>query len=146
MSDFTGAAAQSMRSRLPTLAQILAKALEAKASDVHIHAGAALAMRILGQLRELRTGVLDAPAVEFILKDALSEAERRQLNENLDFDSALVIPGVGRFRASFYRQQRGWDAVFRPIASCRCSTSRARITSSQWRTRSNSSTGRRAAW
>ena len=116
MSDFTGAAAQSMRSRLPTLAQILAKALEAKASDVHIHAGAALAMRILGQLRELRTGVLDAPAVEFILKDALSEAERRQLNENLDFDSALVIPGVGRFRASFYRQQRGWDAVFRPIA------------------------------
>lgn len=115
ITDFSGARAQSMRARLPTLAQILAKAVEAKASDVHIHAGAPLAMRLSGQLRELRTGVLDAPSVEFILKDALSDEERRVLDENLDFDSALVLPGVGRFRASFYRQQRGWDAVFRPI-------------------------------
>ena len=117
MSDFSGATAQSMRSRLPTLAQILSKAVEAKASDVHIHAGAPLTMRLAGMLRELKTGVLDAASVEFILKDALSEADRRLLNENLDFDTALVLPRVGRFRASFYRQQRGWDAVFRPISA-----------------------------
>lgn len=117
MSDFTGKVAQSLRSKLPTLAQILARAVEAKASDVHIHAGAPLCMRLHGQLRELRTGVLDAPSVEFILKDALSEEERASLNRELDFDTALVLPGVGRFRASFYRQQRGWDAVFRPISA-----------------------------
>lgn len=117
MSDFTGKVAQSLRSKLPTLAQILARAVEAKASDVHIHAGAPLCMRLHGQLRELRTGVLDAPSVEFILKDALSEEERGLLNRELDFDTALVLPGVGRFRASFYRQQRGWDAVFRPISA-----------------------------
>lgn len=116
MSDFSGVVAQSMRSRLPSLAQILAKAVEAKASDVHIHAGAPLTMRLAGSLRELKTGVLDASSVEFILKDALGEDDRRFLNENLDFDTALVLPRVGRFRASFYRQQRGWDAVFRPIA------------------------------
>ncbi len=117
MSDFSGAAANAMRSRLPSLAQILGKAVEARASDVHIHAGAPLQMRINGVLRELRTGVLDASAVEFILKDALPEADRQTLNQTFDFDTALVLPDVGRFRASFYRQQRGWDAVFRPIAA-----------------------------
>ncbi|MEW6434019.1 MAG: type IV pilus twitching motility protein PilT [Myxococcota bacterium] len=114
-TDFHGAAAQAMRSRLPTLSAILSKAVEAKASDVHIHAGAPLQMRINGQLKELRTGVLDADAVEFILKDALNDEERAQLNEEMDFDTALVMPNVGRFRSSFYKQQRGWDAVFRPI-------------------------------
>ncbi|MEW5739285.1 MAG: type IV pilus twitching motility protein PilT [Myxococcota bacterium] len=114
-TDFSGAKAQAMRSKLPTLAAILSKAVEAKASDVHIHAGAPLAMRICGVLRELRTGVLSADDVEFILKDALSEEERNQLNEDMDFDTALVMPKVGRFRSSFYKQQRGWDAVFRPI-------------------------------
>jgi twitching motility protein PilT len=117
MRDFGGAAASALRARLPTLAQILARAVEAKASDVHIHAGAPLQMRLGGALRELRTGVLDAQAVEFILKDALGEADRATLNEQFDFDAALVLPEVGRFRASFYRQQRGWDAVFRPIAA-----------------------------
>jgi twitching motility protein PilT len=116
-TDFDGAMANALRDRLPTLAQILAKAVEAKASDVHIHAGSPLQMRLGGTLRELRTGVLDAPSVEFILKDALSAEDRAFLNENLDFDTALVLPNVGRFRASFYRQQRGWDAVFRPIAA-----------------------------
>ncbi len=115
MSDFSGAEAHAMRSKLPSLQQILTKAVEAKASDVHIHAGAPLQMRLNGTLKELRTGVLDAQAVEFILKDALPEADRKSLNENFDFDTALVFPKLGRFRASFYRQQRGWDAVFRPI-------------------------------
>jgi twitching motility protein PilT len=114
-TDFSGDEAAALRSRLPSLAQILTRALEARASDVHIHAGAPICMRIHGTLKELRTGILDASAVEFILKDALGEAERRRLNDTFDYDGALVLPGVGRFRASYYRQQRGWDAVFRPV-------------------------------
>ncbi len=102
-------------SKLPTLNQILTKAVEAKASDVHIHGGAPLQMRVNGQLKELKTGVLDAVAVESILKDALDPAQRKLLDENWDFDVALALPGVGRFRASFYKQQRGWDGVFRTI-------------------------------
>lgn len=115
-TEFSDASAQERRHRLPSLAAILSKAVEAKASDVHIHAGAPLQMRIHGALKELRTGVLDAHDVEFILKDALTEEERQHLNEEMDFDTALVMPKVGRFRSSFYKQQRGWDAVFRPIA------------------------------
>jgi twitching motility protein PilT len=103
------------RTGLPTLQQILTKAVESKASDVHIHSGAPLQMRVNGVLKELKTGVLDPAMVEAILKDGLTEEQRERLNEHWDLDVALALPGVGRFRASFYKQQRGWDGVFRTI-------------------------------
>ena len=101
--------------RLPTLQQILTKAVESKASDVHIHGGAPLQMRVNGVLKELKTGILDAQMVETILKDSLDAEQRKTLDEVWDLDLAIALPGVGRFRASFYKQQRGWDGVFRAI-------------------------------
>ncbi|MCA2981941.1 MAG: PilT/PilU family type 4a pilus ATPase [Myxococcaceae bacterium] len=103
------------REGLPSLQQILTRAFEAKASDVHIHARAPLQMRVNGVLKELKTGALEPAMVEAILKDALSAEQRALLDEHWDLDLALALPGVGRFRASFYKQQRGWDAVFRTI-------------------------------
>jgi twitching motility protein PilT len=103
------------RAGLPTLQQILTKAVESKASDVHIHSGAPLQMRVNGVLKELKTGVLDPSMVEAILKDGLDDEQRERFNEHWDLDAAIALPGVGRFRASFYKQQRGWDAVFRTI-------------------------------
>ncbi len=100
---------------LPTLEQILTKAVTAKASDVHLHSGAPLLMRVGGALKELRTGVMTADDIEQILKESLTPEQRQQLEETMDLDLALSIPNVGRFRGSFYRQQRGWDAVFRAI-------------------------------
>ncbi len=101
--------------QLPTLEQILTKAVTAKASDVHLHSGSPLLMRVGGALKELRTGVMTADDIEEILKNSLTEEQRKQLEETMDLDLALAIPNVGRFRGSFYRQQRGWDAVFRAI-------------------------------
>lgn len=98
-----------------TLKELLARSIETKASDVHIHTGAPIQMRVGGQLKELRLGVLPDHEVEAMLQQALSEEEKVLLKENLDFDAAIILPGVGRFRASFYKQQRGFDAVFRPI-------------------------------
>jgi len=100
--------------QLPTLEQILTRAVEARASDVHVHAGAALQMRVGGTLRELRTGVLDPQATQSLLFSALSPEQRAALEEHDDLDLALQLP-MGRFRANIYRQQRGWDGVFRPI-------------------------------
>jgi twitching motility protein PilT len=98
-----------------TLKDILSKAVEARASDVHIHSGAPLQIRVGGVLKELKMGQLFAEEVEKIIREGLTADEQKILDERLDFDSALIIPGLGRFRASFYKQQRGFDAVFRPI-------------------------------
>ncbi len=108
-------AAAATRAGYPSLQQILTKAVEAKASDVHIHGGAPLLMRVNGVLKELKTGVLEPSMVENLLKDSLDAEQRKELDETWDLDVALALPGVGRFRASYYKQQRGWDAVFRTI-------------------------------
>ncbi len=100
--------------KLPKLEQILTKAVEAKASDVHIHAGAALQMRVGGTLRELKLGVLDADSTQSLLFSALNDEQRALLEKHNDLDFAIQLPN-GRFRANLYRQQRGWDGVFRPI-------------------------------
>ena len=98
-----------------TLGQLLAKAMEMKASDVHVHSGAPLQVRVNGTLREFRAGVWTSKEIESMLKEVLTPEQRKTLEETRDLDMALVLPGVGRFRASFFKQQRGWDAVFRPI-------------------------------
>jgi twitching motility protein PilT len=101
-------------SKLPTLEQILTRAAEAKASDVHIHAGAPLQMRVGGVLKELKVGVINAGSTQPLLMSALTDEQRANLEKNKDLDFALQLK-CGRFRVNFYKQQRGWDGVFRPI-------------------------------
>ncbi|MGV3621652.1 MAG: type IV pilus twitching motility protein PilT [Archangium sp.] len=98
-----------------TLKDVLSRAMEVGASDVHLHSGGPLLMRIGGELRETKTGQLTSDDIERLIAEGLTPDEMNVLRETLDFDAALVMPGVGRFRASFYKQQRGFDAVFRPI-------------------------------
>ncbi len=98
-----------------TLKEVLARAMDQRASDVHLHSGGPLLMRVGGELRETKTGQLTPDDIERLISEALSPEEMTKLKDTLDFDSAVVLPGVGRFRASFYKQQRGFDAVFRPI-------------------------------
>jgi twitching motility protein PilT len=102
--------------RLPSMEQILVKAVEAKASDVHVHAGAPLQMRVNGALKELKLGLLTAEATEQLVFSVLTPEQRATLETQRDVDFALQLP-TGRFRANCYKQQRGIDAVFRPIAA-----------------------------
>jgi twitching motility protein PilT len=100
--------------KLPPLEAILTRAVEARASDVHIHAGAPLQMRVGGGLRELKLGVLDAEGTQALLFSALDAEQKAALEKHNDLDFAIQL-STGRFRANIYRQQRGWDGVFRPI-------------------------------
>lgn len=109
------AAIPSARRVTVTLKEVLAKAVESRASDVHIHSGAPMQIRIGGVLKELKLGQFSPAEVEAIIRSGLTADEQKYLEEEQDFDTALVFPELGRFRASFYKQQRGYDAVFRPI-------------------------------
>ena len=98
-----------------TLKDVLTRAVEARASDLHIHSGAPLQMRVGGVLKELKLGQFSPQDVEALIRQGLTPAEQKILEHEQDYDVALVMPGLGRFRASFYKQQRGYDAVLRPI-------------------------------
>jgi twitching motility protein PilT len=94
---------------------ILRDAVGRGASDVHVHAGAPLQLRIAGKLTAVGGDALAADGVEALVLSALSEPERAHFAEHGELDFCHEVAGCGRFRANVYRQQRGVDAVFRAI-------------------------------
>jgi len=96
---------------------VLALAVERGASDIHIHSGAPIGVRLVGSLVDLDPQPL-APAVAArMIEEVLDEGQRASLARHGQIDFAYTLPGRARFRANAYRQQRGLDAVFRSIPS-----------------------------
>ncbi len=97
-----------------TLDKLLRQTQEIHASDLHLHSGARLKIRVNGRLEDT-SGVIDAALAEQLVHGLLGEEQRAVLEENLQLDFVHTIPEIGRFRANVYRQQRGLDVVFRAI-------------------------------
>ncbi len=85
------------------------------ASDVHIHAGTPLRLRLHGQFTLVNDQVIDAERSELLVYSALTPEQATLLRERGELDFAYEAPGLGRFRVNLYRQQRGYDGVFRAI-------------------------------
>jgi twitching motility protein PilT len=97
------------------LESVLRRAVERGASDVHLHGGAPLRVRVAGRLTALEERVLEPAAVERIVLAALTPEQRADLADRGELDLCHTLEGVGRFRANLYCQQRGLDGVFRHI-------------------------------
>jgi twitching motility protein PilT len=102
---------QADRDRLEA---ILAASTNKGASDIHLHAGAALKHRFNGQFEVLDESI-DAEAIEGMVSSSLTPEQRQHLSREGEIDFCFDLPGIGRFRANAYRQQRGLDVVFRTI-------------------------------
>jgi twitching motility protein PilT len=96
------------------LEQMLGDGVRAGASDVHFHAGGPLKQRVAGEMIVTEDGV-DPAFVERIVVSALDAEQRAVLRDRGEIDFCFDLSGIGRFRANAYRQQRGFDAVFRII-------------------------------
>ena len=97
-----------------TLEKLLRQTREIKASDLHVHSGARLKVRINGRLEDT-SGVIDSDLAEQLIHGLLDDEQGALLKEHQQLDFSYSIPGVGRFRGNAFRQQRGLDAVFRAI-------------------------------
>jgi len=97
------------------LEEILAAGVGAKASDIHLHAGGPLKQRLLGELVVVEESI-DSALVERMVAASLTPEQREQLRHEGELDYCFDLPGIGRFRANAYRQQRGLDAVFRSVS------------------------------
>jgi|CXWL01.1.fsa_nt_gi twitching motility protein PilT len=86
------------------------------ASDVHIHAGSPLRMRVNGKLQEVGRELLTGEQTKVLLDPLLDDENRQALATHGQVEFALTVSGVGRFRVAAYRQQRGTDVVFRVIS------------------------------
>ena len=100
---------------LEALHAALREGVAAGVSDLHLHSGAPLRWRLHGDLVRQGDTPLAADRTEAMLRAALTDEQRAALDADGQIDLAYTLAGVGRFRASIYRQQRGLDGVFRVV-------------------------------
>jgi twitching motility protein PilT len=97
------------------LDRLLEAAAKGGASDLHLHSGALVRHRTRGKLVELEGAPVDAARAERMVFSILTPEQRGTLEVKGELDFCYTLPGVGRFRTNLYRQQRGYDGVFRAI-------------------------------
>ena len=100
---------------LGEMGRLLHRAVEERASDLHLHVGAPIGMRRLGTLDAVGDRSLTPADTERLLGEVLTPAQKEDLRETGQVDFSYTLSGTGRFRVNVYRQQKGTDAVFRVI-------------------------------
>ncbi|MCA1796337.1 MAG: type IV pilus twitching motility protein PilT [Geobacteraceae bacterium] len=98
------------------LNDILAMAVKANASDVHIKAGVPPVYRIDGGLRPLpNVPRLTPESIRKMTYSMLSERQREEFENNHELDLAYGVQGLGRFRVNMFTQRGSISAVLRTI-------------------------------
>jgi len=99
------------------LNEILAVAVKAKGSDIHIKTGLPPIVRIDGRLHPIPNAPRLSPELVGAMADSLmNDRQRRKFEESWEVDLAYAVPGMGRFRVSVYRQRGTIAMVFRAIS------------------------------
>lgn len=94
---------------------ILTRTLEAKASDLHLTAGAPPVLRIYGELAPMEMPLLAPSDVEALLYPILEDYHKKQLEETWELDFSYSIPRTSRFRVNVMKQRGSLAAAFRVI-------------------------------
>src|SRR6516225_1153304 len=98
--------------------QLLAKAVAAKASDVHLKVGQPPGARIRGDIIYFKTERIMPADTEAVARIVLNEPYLREHIEELkEHDGSYSAPGIGRFRVNCYRQRGTVAVVMRHIPS-----------------------------
>lgn len=97
------------------ITQLLAASVSRGASDLHLSAGLVPMLRIDGEVWPMDWPVLEASQMVDLVCPLLNQHQQKDFETSLETDFSLELPGVARFRANVFRQDRGVGAVFRTI-------------------------------
>ena len=97
--------------------ELLKKAYEKQASDLHITADSPPILRINGKLRPESNNLLSNKDTEQIAKEIVDETKWTRFVESGELDFAHQLEGVSRFRVNMFRQRDAISIVFRVIPS-----------------------------
>jgi len=103
--------------RLPKLRDFLRIMVKENASDLVLKAHGCPAVRVAGVIRFLGDQPLPPELMRSYADEVLSERGRREFTELGATDTAVVVPGVGRFRCNAFHQCGEIGFVFRAIKS-----------------------------
>jgi twitching motility protein PilT len=87
------------------------------ASDLHLSVGSAPGMRIHGSMVRVKVGILTPDDTKRLVFQVLNDAQKAELEKNLELDFSFGIKGLARFRANCFYSKGGIAAVFRQIPS-----------------------------
>jgi twitching motility protein PilT len=97
-------------------ASVLTKMVEVRASDVHLTAGFAPAVRVRGRIVPMDDYPPLAPQdTREIVYSILNDSQRKRFENEQQLDFAYAIPGVARFRVNCFFQRGAISAAFRLI-------------------------------
>lgn len=85
------------------------------ASDLHLVSRSEPQIRIDGSLKAVNLPILTGEDIEEMTYALLTEKQKKSFEEHLELDFALFLPGIGRFRANYYRTLGNIAAAFRII-------------------------------
>ncbi|MEQ8173221.1 MAG: PilT/PilU family type 4a pilus ATPase [Candidatus Eremiobacterota bacterium] len=99
--------------------QLLLKAIDGGASDLHISAGSAPIVRLHGELSKLKgEPVITLQESRKLIQEFLTARQLEEFKRLTNIDLSYQVEKDGkpyRFRANVYQQKNGWDANFRGI-------------------------------
>jgi twitching motility protein PilT len=87
------------------------------ASDFHLTVGRPPMLRVAGRMETVRYRVITETDFAELLRPIVPERVWNGFTAGGDGDFAYEVPGMSRYRANLFRQQRGAGAVFRVIPS-----------------------------
>lgn len=96
---------------------MLAKAVELKASDLHITAGVPGTVRVYGKLAFMDDYRLLPEDTKKIVRDLTNDLQWERLNKVGEVDFSYSLPGLKRFRANAYRQRGTYSVSLRLVNS-----------------------------
>ena len=106
---------QTVASRLPKLRDFLRIMVKENASDLVLKTNGCPAVRVAGVIRFLGDQPLPPELMRSYVDEILSEKGKREFQELGASDTAVAIPGVGRFRCNAFFQCGEVGFVFRAI-------------------------------
>ncbi|MFH2085009.1 MAG: type IV pili twitching motility protein PilT, partial [Candidatus Omnitrophota bacterium] len=84
-------------------------------SDLHLKCGQPPIYRVNGQLTKSEEAPLGAVEIEDLFKSAVGEKKYFRFVEEKEYDFAVAIEGMGRFRGNLFFQKNTPGGVFRLI-------------------------------
>jgi len=95
--------------------KLLKSVVAYKASDLHLVSRSEPQIRIDGKLVSLNLPVMDGKSIEEMAYSLLTDKQKKEFEQELELDFAIVLPDIGRFRANYYRVMGDIACAFRII-------------------------------
>ncbi len=102
---------------MSTMERLFKLMADRNASDLFVSVGAPINIKINGITVSVNQQVIDVSGVYVMLREILTEGQFNEFEENWECNVGKIVPGVGNFRISAFRQRGGPAFVVRYIPS-----------------------------